>query len=181
MMDFDNGDKQPEAQSAPAVARKDEAGKNVAGMFAAVRDRGMLNASLDVLAQAYEKSHPDMRCRWETYRPNSDLGTDNVMARQAQGFKLVDASELVGTPAAETTGLVRRGDLVLMAGSQSMVDMLSAQDAEAASQDARLAKDAYVEGLSSKKVRRTDGEIDEARPTGTIKITEEVVAGETSH
>src|SRR6266852_9298848 len=108
---------EPEAEVGKPATKSDRpTGKRRAEYFAAVRERGMLNAGLEQIAKAYEADHPDEGFRWEFYKPSMDGGTVMVVNREAMGFHLVDASDIhlsdSPTPSAQREGPVRRGDLV---------------------------------------------------------------------
>jgi hypothetical protein len=160
-----------ETKSAPTV-QTEEGGKAKSSFFAAVRERGMNNALLDEPAQSYMKNHPEMRAKWEYCPPNGDNSL--VIAREMQGFKLIDASEIPGTASSQKTGVVRRGDLVLMAAPSDIYDLIQETDAKAALEDLRLPETSYRDALESNKVQTSAGP-DYARPTGQITRTVEVV------
>lgn len=154
-----------------------------ATFFAAVRARGMLNAMLDGPSKRFEEENPGFRCRWE-YDPPGDRGDHTmVIAREAMGFKLVDASEMGDLTASEArTGPVRRGDLVLMAAPDEIVDLLELEDAKMAHEDFHLPEATYREYLESLKVKTKSGEMMGSRATGRIRQTvEQKAAAEQKH
>lgn len=159
-------------ESAPGQAPA----KRSAEFFAAVRARGLLNAMLDGPALAYERANPGWRARWE-YFP-AGPGADNTMVvyREGVGFKLVDAAELGEKTASEQAdGLVRRGDLVLMAGPEDLVNELELEDAKRAYDDYKLPEAAYREHVESIRVKRKDGTEEKGRPFGSITRTTETL------
>ena len=97
-------------------------GKTKAEFFAAVRNRGVLNAMLDGPAIAFEEAKPGLKCRWE-FAPKTGDNT-MVVAREALGFRVVDASE-VGplTDSQQKKGPVQRGDLILMCAPEEIMKM----------------------------------------------------------
>lgn len=154
------------------TVKAEEAGKAKSDFFVAVRQRGFINALLNEPGQQYEKLNPKMRCRWVRFPPNGD--NSSVVAREMQGYKLVDASELPGTASSQKSGLVRRGDLVLMAAPVEIHDMLAEADAQAALEDLRLPETAYRDALENNKVQTSAGP-DYAHPIGNITRAVEVV------
>lgn len=154
-------------------------GKRRSEYFAAVRERGMLNAGLDMLAKAYESDHPDEAVRWEFYKPSMDGGADMVVNREAMGFHLVDAGSINlsdnPTPTAQKEGPVRRGDLVMMAGPRDVVNALRLQDAQAAHDDLQAPKQAFEENISKTKAELSDGTVEGPTAFGTIKSKTEIV------
>lgn len=146
-----------------------ESGESRAEFFAAVRQRGVLNSILDGPAKLYEKTHPGKRTRWEYAPPSGD--NTFIVAREALGFKIVDASELSDymSESFEKSGPLRRGDLVLMAADKEIVDMLDEDDARAAAEDLKLPERTFREALESLKVRTMSGSEDYAKPVGNIK------------
>jgi len=177
MIDFTE---EPESEVGKPATKSDiPSGKRRAEYFAAVRERGMLNAGLDQVAKAFESENPDMGFRWEFYKPSMDGGTDMVVNREAMGFRLVDASEIHlsdnPTPSAQKEGPVRRGDLVGMAGPRDVVNALRLSDAQAAHDDLQAPKAAFEENISKTKVATSDGTLEGPQAFGTIKTkTEEV-------
>lgn len=154
-----------------------ESGKLEAPFFAAVRERGMLNAMLEIPAKQYEKDNPGMKCRWEYSPPGGD--NTMVIAREAMGFKVVDAGEISGTDSSQTSGPVRRGDLVLMAGPEELLQAIADEDARRAEDDRQLPEVTFRQNLEGTRVRRQDGEIDQARPIGTVRQTAEIIKAPT--
>lgn len=164
MVEFTDG------QAAPS-------GKKIASHFATVRERGMLNASFEAFEAAFKEANPGYMTRWERYNPGKDNGTDDVVFREGQGWKLVDVSELgIESPSMAKAGVVRRGDLVLMAIDEKEGRRQLAQDAELATVDANSAKRAFNDALDAKKVRLSDGTEDQARGVGTVKVQEQFVS-----
>lgn len=152
-------------------------GKKVANHFATVRERGMLNAGMQSFEDAYLESHPGMMVRWERYSPGKDTGTDDVVFREGQGWRLVDSSELnIDAPSATKSGVLRRGDLVMMAIDERTGKQLLQQDADAAQEDYNAPKRAFNDALDAKKVRLSDGSEDQARGVGTVKVQEQYVS-----
>ena len=160
-----------EANKTPTVATE-ESGKAKSNFFAAVRERGMNNALLDEPAQMYMKNHPEMKAKWEYCPPNGDNSL--VIAREMQGFKLIDASEIPGTASSQKSGVVRRGDLVLMAAPKEIYSLIQEADAKSALEDLRLPETSYRDALESNKVQTSSGP-DYARPVGQITRTTEVI------
>lgn len=171
MVDFDTG-------RGPAVPESKEtaaAPKNTAKQFAAVRERGMLNAGLDVLAQRFEEQHPGRKVRWEHYSPTAEQGTDSVTMREGMGWKLADYADFDDqTESGAKKGLVRRGDLVLMHTSIENHNDYLAQDADAAHADLQAPKAAFEDALDNNKVKLSDGSTDQAKGFGQIKVREEI-------
>ena len=150
--------------------------KKQSEFFAAVRNRGMLNAMLDGPATQYETAHPGMKCRWEYWPPNGD--NTRVVAREAQGFRLVDAADMgAKEPSAQKAGVVRRGDVVLMTGPEALVALIAQEDAEAAQEDWKLPETTYREHIADLKVQLKDGSIIPTPAEGKIRRTEEIVGG----
>ena len=163
-----SGPSEDEAKEVQTVRGLD---KVKSSFFAAVRGRGLLNTMLDGPALAFEQANPGMKARWEYNPPNGD--NTMVVAREALGFELVDASQLgeFVTKSAQKSGPVRRGDLVLMYGSKELVDMIAAEDAKAAWEDWKLPETTYREHVRSLKVKLSDGTIVEGVPVGKVKRT----------
>lgn len=157
----------------PKTVTVDPSGQAKAAFFAAVRKRGVLNSMLDEPVRVYEKLHPDERCRWEFAPANGD--TTLVVAREALGFHVVDASEIADqmTESFAKSGPVRRGDLVLMAAPVYIVEMIEEEDAKAAAEDLKLPERTYRDSLEGNKVRTKSGTEDYAKPVGNIKQTTE--------
>lgn len=148
--------------------------KRQADFFVAVRKRGLLNAMMDGMAERYEAEHPAERCRWEYWPPNGD--NTFVVAREGQGFHLVDMSHFGDHTASEqSTGPVRRGDMVLMAGPKELVDLIEREDERAAIEDSRLPEDAYRAHIRSLRAQLADGTIESAQPVGRIRQSHEIV------
>ena len=152
-----------------------ESGKGKGSFFVSVRERGILNSILDEPAKMYERMHPDKRVRWEYFPSNGD--TTMVVAREALGWEIVDSSELAEHMPASwaKSGPMRRGDLVMMAADVAIAEEEDAADARAAAEDLKLSERAYRDNLETTKTRRRDGEIDWAKPTGTVKRQVETV------
>jgi hypothetical protein len=146
--------------------------KRKGNFFTGVRERGLLNSMLDGPAAAYEQAHPDMRCKWEHAPSSGDKSM--IVYREAQGFKIVDASELSGqTESSQKEGPIRRGDLVLMAAPREVVDALLAADAEAADMDYKQPETTYKEHMSNLQVRLNNGETRRGKGFGEIRRTYE--------
>lgn len=146
-------------------------GKAQAGFFASVRTRGVLNSILDEPVKIFERLNPDLRARWEFYPPNGD--NTLVVAREALGYHVVDASEIadeMGESFAKS-GPVRRGDLILMAAPKEVVEEEEAQDALAAAEDLKLPERTYRDALESTRVKTKSGTEDMARPVGSVRTT----------
>ena len=156
-------------QKAPVVRGTTKA---QAGFFAAVRQRGMLNAMLDGPAEAFEANNPGFKCRWEFSPKNGDKTM--VTAREAVGFHLADASQLgEGTDSAQKSGAIQRGDLVLMYAPKELVDMIAAEDARAAHEDHKLPETTYREHVRGIKAKLSDGTVVGGEPVGNIRRTVE--------
>ena len=137
----------------------------------------MLNAGLEAFENAYKEGHPGMMTRWERYSPGKDNGTDDVVFREGQGWQLVDASEVgLNTPSAAKAGVLRRGDLVLMAIDSKIGQQQLDQDSIAAQLDQKAPQAAFNDSLERNKVRLSDGTEDHARGVGKIKVQEQFVA-----
>lgn len=151
-------------------------GKKVADQFVVVRQRGILNAGMDALADQVLNTNPGMAVRWERYSPNSDSGMDNVTAREALGWRLASYADIKDkTPSMPKDGMIRRGDTVLMIAPKEVELAQLAQDAEAAAVDAQAPKAAFEDALATNKVRRDGGEIESAKPIGRIKTSTEFI------
>lgn len=172
MVDFDEkGPVVPESRGT-AVS---PAGKKSAAQFAAVRERGMLNAGLDTLAARFEEQNPGRKARWEYYKPNSDNGEDQVVMREGMGWVLANYSDLGDkTESAPRAGLIRRGDLVLMHTDLETHEAYARQDADAAHADLQAPKAAFDDALEKNKVKLSDGSTDQAKGFGQIKVREEI-------
>jgi hypothetical protein len=158
----------------PTVA---PSGKKIADHFATVRERGMLNAGMEAFEAAYLENHPNEMLRWERYTPGKDNGTDDVVFREGQGWHLVNAADVgLNTASSAKTGVLRRGDLVLMAIDKKVGESLLAQDAVAASVDAQSPKKAFNDALDARKVRLSDGTEDQARGVGKVTVSEQFVS-----
>jgi hypothetical protein len=154
-------------------------GKKTVDFFASVRERGMLNASLDSLAQQYEDGHPGEGTRWEIYRPGETGGTDMVAFREGQGFKAVRQKDLVSDRPSDSIipddGIVRRGDLVLMAGPRELINEMRLQDAKAAHADLKAPQNAFEANVKANAVRTSSGASESAKPFGKVQqIVEDV-------
>lgn len=147
-------------------------GKGKSDFFAAVRQRGMNNALLDEPGQAYEREHPGMKCKWEYLPPNGDNSL--VIAREMQGYKIVDAGEFTGTESSQKSGPIKRGDLVLMAAPEEVHQAILDADARAAIEDLRAPETAYRDALDQKKVNTSSGP-QTAKPVGQIVRSSEIL------
>lgn len=162
----------------PATA---EGGKKISPVFAAVRSRGMINASMDALAKAFEdlNKEKNLGTRWEFYNPNITGGQDLVQFREGEGY-IVVTWEMMPNQAetkVDRKGFVRRGDLVLMAAPRHIIQEQLRQDAAVANADIKAPEAAFKSSLDSRQVRRpSDGETDQAKGTGQIKVKHEEIA-----
>jgi hypothetical protein len=156
-----------------------EGGKKVSPVFAAVRARGMINATMDALAKNFETHHKDenLATKWEFYNPGITGGTDMVMFREGEGFKVVTWDMMPNqTENTQKNGMVRRGDLVLMCVPRETMNEILRQDAQVAQSDIKASETAYKENLDTRRVTRpSDQETDQARGVGQIKVTTQVV------
>jgi hypothetical protein len=163
-----------EAPTPTGVQAPDIGDKKKAEFFAAVRARGVLNTMLDGPALAFEANNPGWRTRWEYAPPNGD--PTFVVAREAMGFRTVDAAEIGEKTASEQkSGVVRRGDLILLAAPEHIVNAIEMEDARVAYEDWKLPETSYREHLKSIRARLRDGTEKGATPIGSIKQHEEVV------
>jgi hypothetical protein len=152
-----------------------EDGKKHIDFFLATRERGILNSMLETVAQKFEESHPDMSARWE-YAPPGD--NTLVVAREALGFRLVDAKECGDlTASQQKEGLVRHGDLVLMAGPKDLVEAIAESDAKIAQEESQLSDASYRDNVQSIEVKDKDGGVHSGRPIGSLRRTSEVLSG----
>lgn len=161
-------------ETRPEVAAKmGEDGKKHIDFFVATRDRGLLNAMLETTAKKYEENHPGRKCRWE-YAPPGDNSL--VVAREALGFRVVDASE-VGTLTAsqQKDGIVRHGDLILMEGPAELVQEMLDYDGKAADAESQLSDQSYRDSIKSISVTDKGGEEHQGRPVGSMRKTTEVL------
>lgn len=147
--------------------------KKSSAFFAAVRARGVLNAMLDGPALAFEENNPGWKARWE-YAPKDD--TTFIVAREAMGFRIVDASELGElTESEQKQGPIRRGDLILMAGPEDIVAAIAEDDAKRAAEDFKLPLTSYKEHLKGIRVTTKSGDVAGPEPVGDVKVTQETV------
>jgi len=156
--------------------------KKKAEFFAAVRARGVLNTMLDAPALAFEQKNPGWRARWEWAPSNGD--NTFVVAREALGFRVVDAAEIGEKTASEQrTGPIRRGDLILMAAPAHIMDAIEEEDARRAYEDWKLPETSYREHIRTIKARLRDGSEKGVTPVGQITRHEEIVGvpGSTQH
>lgn len=146
--------------------------KRKSDFFTGVRERGLLNTMLDEPAMKFEQLHPDLKAKWEHSPSSGD--TSMVVYREAQGFRLVDASELGPvTESAQREGPIRRGDLVLMAAPREVYEAILAADAEAADLDYRQPELTYKEHMKNLQVRLQSGEVRHGKGFGEIRRTVE--------
>ena len=151
-----------------------EVAKRTGDFYAGVRKRGQLNALLDEVALAYQTAHPDQRCKWEFAPPSGDMSM--IVMREAQGLKVVDASEFGNlTASQQKTGPMRRGDLILMAGPKEVLDEMDRADAELADESVNLAETTYKEHMERQQYRLSDGAQLASKGIGTIRRTFEEV------
>lgn len=135
--------------------------------FVATRERGLLNAMLDGPALEFERSNPGWRAKWE-YAPLNDNSL--VTAREAMGFRVVDASELTeSTASAQKSGVIRRGDCILMACPEEVHQMIAQSDAEAAAKDAQASESTYRDNVKGLTVSKRTGEQIPTRPIGEVR------------
>lgn len=142
--------------------------KRTGDFFTGVRERGLLNSMLDAPAAAFERAHPDMKCKWEHAPPSGDVTM--ITMREAQGYRVVDAGELSDkTDSSQKTGPVRRGDLVLMAAPVEVHDAILAADAEAADTDYRTPELTYKEHIANQNYPLKDGTTRRGKGFGEIR------------
>lgn len=82
-----------------------------------VRNRGKVSATLEGIAEEFQKDNPELKCRW-VYSPEHKPDLSNVIGRKAQGYRVVVGKD--SSMATEMLGLepdekVRVGDVILMA------------------------------------------------------------------
>lgn len=141
--------------------------KQSSSFYTGVRNRGLLNAMLDTPALEFEKANPGQRCKWEYMPLSGDMSF--VGMREAQGLRLVKAEELgPQTESQQKEGLVRRGDLVLMAGPEALLNELEAADAQRADDEYKTPETAYKEHLSNQQYKTATGERRPGKPFGKI-------------
>jgi len=127
---------------------------------------------LDGAAQEFEAANPSMRARWEYLPANGDRTW--VVAREALGFTIADASQLGNlTESQQKKGPVVRGDLILMYAPKEIVDMIAAEDAKAAEEDAKTPETTYREHIRSLRVKLSDGTVATGEPIGNVRRTQE--------
>jgi hypothetical protein len=166
-------------EDATAKESKPTPEKRRSDYFTAVRERGMLNAGLDVLSKAFDDAHKEegLVSKWEYYNPNITGGTDIAMGREAMGFRMVDASEVsfgeLATPSSQKEGPVRRGDLVMMCSTREIANLIRLQDAQAAQTDLKAPEAAFKQNVEDRKVVTSSGEVQGAVPFGAIKQSQE--------
>jgi hypothetical protein len=140
--------------------------------YTGVRTRGFLNATLDEIALRFQADHPEQRVKWEHSPVSGD--SSMVTMREAQGLRVVDATELKETTdSSQKAGPIRRGDLIMMAGPKEVLDALDAADAEAADQDYKLPETTYKEYLEKQQYRLSSGETKPGKGFGEIRRTYE--------
>ena len=83
-------------------------------------------------------------------------------------------------PCMPKTGMIRRGDTVLMLAPKEVELAQLAQDAEVAQVDSQAPKAAFEDALAQNKVRRDGGEIEQAKPIGRIKTSTEQLSARTT-
>jgi hypothetical protein len=157
----------------------DASGKKLAPIFAAVRSRGMINASMDALAKNFEDHYREQNLgtRWEFYNPNITGGTDLVMFREGMGYKIVTWDMMPNqTETTQKGGMVKRGDLILLCAPWEIIREEMRQDAANAQADVKAPEAAYKDSLENRKVKRSDNETDQAVGVGQIKVRQEEVA-----
>lgn len=164
MVDFDN-------EVAPS-------GKVVAEQFIAVRQRGLLNSGLEVLAAQVKRANPGMAVRWERYSKDPSDGKDAVIMSEGMGWKVCTYADLgmASTASTPKDGLVQRGDSVLMMAPEALEREQLKQDAEMARVDSDAAKTSFDDALEQKQVRLSSGETDRAKGIGTIKSRTEFIS-----
>lgn len=137
--------------------------------FVAVRARGLVNAMMEQADAIIKEKNPGLDTRWEYAPPNGD--DSMVIAREAQGFRVVNNSELGDN---RRPGPVRRGDLIQMVGPKELAEELRQQDARAAFEDLKAPEEAFKTSLEQRKVTTKDGTQESAKPVGNIKTTTEI-------
>lgn len=144
-------------------------GKGQSDFFVAVRERGTLNTLMSAPAAEFERRNPGMGTKWE-YAP---LNGDNLMVtqREIQGWRVVQSKEV--TDNSEAVGQVRRGDMILMAAPKDLINDLALSDALAAHEAAKLPETEYKDYVRGIRVKLKDGTVQEGRPVGSIRVTEE--------
>lgn len=155
---------------------KEERVRKQTSFFVGVRKRGLLNQMLDGPAAKFEELHPDMRVRWEFAPPTgtpamASVGDNTfVAAREAMGYRVVDASELGDVTAhQQKSGPVRCGDLVMMAAPREIHEALMQEDAEAAEADLRLPETTYRDHIESLAVQTKSGDVIRGRAIGGVR------------
>lgn len=143
--------------------------KDRSQFFVAVRARGLVNAMMEQADAIIKAKYPGMDTRWEYAPPNGD--DSMVIAREAQGFRVVNNSEL-GTD--RRPGPVRRGDLIQMIGPAELAEELRQMDARAAYEDLKAPEEAFKSSLEQRKVTTKDGTQESAKPVGKITTTTEI-------
>lgn len=153
-------------------------GKVVAEQFMAVRQRGLINSGLDVLAAQVQRANKGMAVRWERYSKDPSDGRDAVVMAEGMGWKVCTYGDLGQASTASTPkeGFIQRGDCVLMMAPVELERAQLAQDAEMARVDSNAAKTSFDDALEQKQVRLTSGETDRAKGIGTIKSRTEFIS-----
>lgn len=142
--------------------------KKTGDFYTGVRERGLLNQMLEGPAQAFQAAHPDMKCKWEHAPPNGDLSM--VTMREAQGFRVVLAEELANqTASSQRSGMIRRGDLVLMAAPTEVYAAILEADALAADEDYKMPERTYKEHLEDTEFKLASGETRRGKGFGEIR------------
>lgn len=139
--------------------------------------QGHLGQLMNLPMEKYLELHPGMACRWE-HMP-SDQNMSLVSFREAQGYHVVDASELKPTEqSSQKTGPIRKGDLILMACPEEVQAAILAQDAEVAENDYRTPERTYKDAMADKQYRTGDGTKPGAAFGKIVRTTEESSADE---
>jgi hypothetical protein len=155
----------------PATMGED--GKKHIDFFVATRERGLLNSMLETTAKKFEETHQGRKTRWE-YAPPGDNSL--VVAREALGFRVVDASEVGNLTAnQQKEGIVRHGDLILMEGPAELVEEMLKFDGRAADSEAQLSDQSYRDNIKSISVTDKSGVEHEGNAVGSMRKTTEVI------
>lgn len=155
----------------------DEGGKSRANFFSQVREKGLLNASLDLLSDQFKQRYPSMEVKWVHYNPlNTTNGDLLSTGHEAFGYRMVQWEELKGVgESVPRTGPVRRGDQVLMCVDRATYNEQRLQDARLAYDDLTAPEQAFKTQVEANKVKTSSGEKVGATGFGKIRSKEETI------
>lgn len=128
------------------------------------RSRGMVNSMMDSVTEQLKERHPDKEYRW-VYAPPQGSNMSQVMARSAQGYRLVDIDkEGIDNPFVKDGSTIRTADVVLMEIPKDWREEEEAFLKDLADEEAKRPERVYREYIEKNTVRGVG-----ARPTGSIE------------